>query len=76
MEKPTIKANQAKFRKILGQYIKHKGLDIELTMKDGNRLVMTKMRRIEGEILVQTNARGETSVIPIQDIRNLEVYVN
>jgi len=76
MKKPSIATGRAKFKKILSNYIKHKGLDLEVTMKSGEKLTLSKMRKIEGEQLIHMNARGHESSLYIRDIRNLEVFVN
>ncbi|MCS6971977.1 MAG: hypothetical protein N2Z22_03985 [Turneriella sp.] len=76
MRKPSIAASRNKFRKILAQYVKHQGLDLEVTLKNGERITLSKMRRLEGDRIVSFNARGARSELPIQEIQQLEVYVN
>ncbi|GAB4433122.1 MAG: hypothetical protein OHK0011_16110 [Turneriella sp.] len=76
MRKPSIAASRNKFRKILAQYVKHQGLDLEVTLKTGERVTLSKMRVIEGDNVVSLTARGGRSILPIRDIQHLEVYVN
>lgn len=76
MRKPSIAASRNKFRKVLSQYIKHQGLDLEVTLKSGERVTLSKMRSIEGDNVVSTTARGGRSILAIRDIQQLEVYVN
>lgn len=76
MRKPSIAASRNKFRKVLSQYIKHQGLDLEVTMKNGERVTLSKMRAIEGDNVVSLTARGGRSILAIRDIQQLEVYVN
>lgn len=76
MRKPSIAASRNKFRKVLSQYIKHQGLDLEVTLKNGERVTLSKMRVIEGDNVVSTTARGSRSILAIRDIQQLEVYVN
>lgn len=76
MRKPSIAASRNKFRKILSHYVKHQGLDLEVTLRSGERITLSKMRTIEGDNVISTTARGNRSVLPIREIRQLEVYVN
>ena len=45
MRKPSIAASRNKFKKVLSQYVKHQGLDLEVTMKSGEKVTLSKMRR-------------------------------
>ena len=76
MRKPSIAASRNKFRKVLSQYVKHQGLDLEVTLKTGERVTLSKMRVIEGDNVVSLSARGGRSILAIRDIQHLEVYVN
>ncbi|HMV37504.1 MAG TPA: hypothetical protein PKD60_16495 [Turneriella sp.] len=76
MRKPSIAASRNKFRKVLSQYVKHQGLDLEVTMKNGERVTLSKMRKIEGDQVISTTARGVQSALAIRDIQHLEVFVN
>lgn len=76
MRKPSIAASRNKFRKILAQYVKHQGLDLEVTLKSGERVTLSKMRTIEGDKVISFTARGGKSELAIRDIKQLEVYVN
>lgn len=76
MRKPSIAASRNKFRKILAQYVKHQGLDLEVTLKNGERITLSKMRSIEGDKVISVTARGAKSELAIHDIKQLEVYVN
>ncbi|HMV37439.1 MAG TPA: hypothetical protein PKM44_16315 [Turneriella sp.] len=76
MRKPSIAASRNKFRKVLSQYVKHQGLDLEVTLKTGERVTLSKMRVIEGDNVVSLTARGGRSILAIRDIQHLEVYVN
>lgn len=76
MRKPSIAASRNKFKKVLSQYVKHQGLDLEVTLKSGEKVTLSKMRAIEGEHVVQTTSRGARSILAIRDIRQLEVFVN
>lgn len=76
MRKPSIAASRNKFRKVLAQYVKHQGLDLEVTMKSGERVTLSKMRKIEGDQVISTTARGVQSALAIRDIQHLEVFVN
>ncbi|MFO1480413.1 MAG: hypothetical protein U1F40_09465 [Turneriella sp.] len=76
MRKPSIAASRNKFRKVLSQYVKHQGLDLEVTLKTGERVTLSKMRIIEGDNVVSLTARGGRSILAIRDIQHLEVYVN
>jgi hypothetical protein len=76
MRKPSIAASRNKFRKVLSQYIKHQGLDLEVTLKNGERITLAKMRRIEGDKVISTTPRGVQSALSINDIQQLEVFVN
>ena len=61
MRKPSIAASRNKFRKVLSQYVKHQGLDLEVTLKTGERVTLSKMRVIEGDNVVSLTARGGRS---------------
>ncbi len=74
--KPSIAASRNKFKKVLSQYVKHQGLDLEVTLKTGERITLSKMRKIEGENVVSTTPRGVQSHLAIRDIQHLEVFVN
>ena len=76
MRKPSIAASRNKFRKVLSQYVKHQGLDLEVTLKSGQRVTLSKMRKIEGDQVISTTARGIQSALAIRDITHLEVFVN
>lgn len=76
MHKPSIAASRTKFKKVLAQYVKHQGLDLEVTMRGGQRVTLSKMRRIDGDQVVSTTARGAVSALAIRDITHLEVFVN
>lgn len=76
MRKPSIAASRNKFKKVLSQYVKHQGLDLEVTMKSGEKVTLSKMRKMEGETVVSTTARGVQSALAIRDIQHLEVFVN
>ncbi|MBV6493206.1 MAG: hypothetical protein LDLANPLL_01221 [Turneriella sp.] len=76
MHKPSIAASRNKFKKILSQYVKHQGLDLEVTLKTGERVTLSKMRKIEGDHVVSRTARGAESSLAIRDIRHLEVFVS
>jgi hypothetical protein len=76
MRKPSIATSRNKFRKILSQYVKHQGLDLEVTLRTGERVTLSKIRQIEGDTVVSFTPRGGRSVLPIRDIKHLEVYVD
>lgn len=70
----NIEANQDKFKKILGTYVKHAGLEIELTLKNGNKLLIAKKRALQGDFLIQTSKSGSQEIIPIQEISKADIY--
>jgi hypothetical protein len=76
MRKPSIAASRNKFKKVLSQYVKHQGLDLEVTLRNGERVTLSKMRAIEGDNVVSLTPRGGRSILAIRDIQHLEVYVN
>jgi hypothetical protein len=76
MRKPSIAASRNKFKKILSHYVKHQGLDLEVTLRNGQRITLSKMRSIEGDKVISTTARGGRSVLAISDIQHLEVFVD
>ena len=69
-----LEASQEKFKKILGTYVKHAGLEIELTLKNGNKLVIAKKRQMQGDFLIQTSKTGSEELIPIQEIQKADIY--
>ena len=69
-----LEAKQEKFKKILGTYVKHAGLEIELTLKDGKKLVISKKRELQGDFLIQTPKGGAQELIPLQEIQRADIY--
>ena len=58
----------------LEQYVKHQTLEIELTLKNGQRVVIDKNRTIEGNEVVQVLEAGNDLRIAIQDIKKADIY--
>lgn len=64
------------FKKTILTYVKHKGLELELTLQDGNVVKMIGPRKVENEAIVQTYGDGRSVMVPLAHIRRAEVFAN
>lgn len=74
MKNEQIAPSPERFRTILGRYIKHSGLEIEVTLKSGETMLISKMRKLEGDEIVQYSKTGEATRIAIKEIKKAEVF--
>lgn len=65
-----------KFKKTILTYVKHKGLELELTLQDGNKIKMIGPRKVVDDTIVQKHADGNSLMVPIAHIRKAEVFAN
>lgn len=63
------------FVKNLTTYLKHQGLEIELTMKDGQRLVVKSNRQLVDDQIIQFKGSNESFRVNLSDVRQADVYV-
>ena len=71
---PIEKQINAKFFKTLENYVKHKTLEIELTLKNGQKVIIDEHRELDGYDVVQHFDQGESLRIAISDIRSADIY--
>lgn len=69
-----INGNENKLKKLLNIYSKHKGLTIELTLKNGEKLVMNKERRLEENVLIDVYPFGNERKIPLEEINRADIF--
>ncbi|MCS6984933.1 MAG: hypothetical protein NZM25_07410 [Leptospiraceae bacterium] len=74
MKHEQIAPSKERFKLILSRYVKHSGLEIELTLKNGEIVTISPQRKIEGDEIVQFLSNGEVRRIPLKDIRKAEIY--
>lgn len=74
MNNEQIAPTPERFRVILGRYIKHSGLEIEVTLKSGETMLISKMRKLEGDEIIQFGKTGESGRIHLAQIKKAEVF--
>ncbi len=70
----NIEGNQDKLKRLLGIYAKHKGLTIELLLKNGETVVMHPNRRVEPNAVVDMAPRGIERRIFFEEINRADIY--
>lgn len=69
-----IEKDSDKIVKVLSQYVKHKNLEIELTLKDGRRILLERDRELKNDkIIVGTDSPMPHEIL-VREIRKAEVY--
>lgn len=63
------------FVKNLTTYLKHQGLEIELTLHSGKRLVVKSNRQLIDDQIIQFKGKSESFRVSLQDIRQADIYV-
>lgn len=68
------KLNNVEFKKQLNQFIKFRGIDIVLHLKDGTVLELDKNRRMEGDIVIRNERDGNQHSIHIEEIIKADFF--
>lgn len=63
------------FVKNLSTYLKHQGLEIELTLKDGQRFIVKSNRKLIDNEIIQYQGQAESFRVHLRDIQQADVYV-
>lgn len=71
----TIQKEVNPFVKNLTTYLKHQGLEIELTLHDGKRFVVKSNRQLIDDQIIQFKGRTESFRVNLHDIRQADIYV-
>ncbi|MDH5717996.1 MAG: hypothetical protein OEZ22_10200 [Spirochaetia bacterium] len=75
MKNKNLTGSAKKFQKILKHYMKHKGLQIEVTLKNGENVTIDGNRKLSGNDIVRTDRWGiETFRVDITDIKKADIY--
>ncbi len=64
------------FRTALENYVKIKGIDIVVTLKDGCKVELTKNRNIEKDEVICFDNRDYVTRIPIANIDTVDLYAS
>jgi len=73
MENPIAKDTKD-FIKTLKNYVKHQGLELELTLNNGQRIIIERNRKLEGNDIVQYFDNQEGIRVNLNDIKRADVY--
>ncbi len=69
-----MQSTTAEFTANLEKYIKHRGLDIVFTLKNGQRVTMSGHRKIIGQEIVQY-FQGEAGIsVHMNDVLTADIY--
>ena len=69
-----ITGDRKKLDRILNLYIKHKGLEIEITMKDGQTYLLDREREMSKDTISFTPLHGQPKSIAVREIKKAEVF--
>lgn len=74
MKHSQIAPSEERLKLILSKYLKHTGLEIELTLKNGQVITVSRLRKMENNEIVHTLENGEVRRIPLKEIQKAEIY--
>ncbi|MDH5721295.1 MAG: hypothetical protein OEZ13_11880 [Spirochaetia bacterium] len=74
MKNEKITGSTIKFQKILKHYMKHKGLQIELTLKNGSHVTVGGNRKLEEDSIVHLYRGKEDFRVPLSEIKKADIY--
>jgi len=69
-----MQAEKSEFTKSIEKYIKHNGLEIVFTLKNGQRVAVNGKRKLIGNDVVQYYGNEPGIIIPLTDIQSADVY--
>lgn len=69
-----MQSTSSEFTSNLEKYIKHRGLDIVFTLKNGQRVTMSGKRTIEGNEIIQYYGTEKGVIVQLQDIDSADIY--
>jgi len=70
-----LKKDVNEFIETLTKYVKHQGIELELTLKDEKKVYVNRNRFLDGNELVQFYGDKETSRIHLTKIKKAEIFV-
>lgn len=65
---------QQDFKSLLEKYLKIKGLDIIVKLKNGNTVELYKNRILEQNEIVMQNSFNETVRIPLSNVDSIDLF--
>lgn len=65
---------QSDFTKNIEKYIKHSGLEIVFTLKNGQRVALNGRRKLVGDEVIQYYGSEPGIIIPLTEIQSADVY--
>ncbi len=69
-----IEKNLEKFTQVLENYVKHKTLEIEVTLKNGRRIIIDENREMKNGEIIQHMPNGKDLAIAIKDIKKADIF--
>jgi len=74
MKNQKLTGSAKQFQKILKHYMKHKGLQIELTLKNGSHVTVGGNRKLEEDSIIHLY-RGQVDFkVPLSEIKKADIY--
>jgi len=72
---PDYKTEQKdEFVNTLEKYLKHSGLEIVFTLKNGKRVIMNGKKQMEGNEIIQYLGKEKGIILDLNDIKSADVY--
>jgi hypothetical protein len=65
---------RAAFKRTLSRYVNYRGIDIILYLKDGSVVELDKNRKLDGNIVIKNNKKGDVTRINLSKIQKAEFY--
>lgn len=62
------------FVKMIKRYVKHKGLELELTLKNGETILIKRDRELVGQFIVTGATNSPQAKIALSEISRADVY--
>ena len=69
-----MKKNNEEFTKNIEKYIKHNGLEIVFTLKNGQRVAVNGKRELVNNEVIQYYGNEPGIIIPLTEIQSADVY--
>ena len=66
--------NKNEFVSTIEKYLKHRGLEIVFTLKNGKKVTMNGRRKLVGSDIIQYFGEEEGIILPLTDIQTADVY--
>ncbi|MES0488783.1 MAG: hypothetical protein ABUK01_02255 [Leptospirales bacterium] len=66
--------NKNEFVNTIEKYLKHRGLEIVFTLKNGKKITMNGRRKLVGSDIIQYFGEEEGIILPLTDIETADVY--